>query len=372
MTLLIMATAASKLIFFLFLSILLITCILGKSPAKDFEHKEVEREKEQIFHLSRKELVELLPVKAAKHDLIDPPTVYPTTPVTTPNNVPPDNSAPTIVTVPATNPNSGFPNPGSTPLAVPSTTPVSVPNTNPVNSPLPITNPVTTPSTNPPVSNPVTTNPSPPVGGVPVITPVTPPATTNAPIAPGQSWCVAKNGAMETALQSALDYACGMGGANCLAIQQGGSCYNPNTMQNHASYAFNSYFQKNPTQTSCDFGGTAMITNSNPSTGSCIFPNSASSTSSPVTSTPTITTPSAGTAVPTTSSTTGVAVPGTGAPPTVLNASNPALGEMPTGFGDTIPPTVTTSTSMSSSLKPFISCIILFTSLMTVKLVLDI
>lgn len=81
---------------------------------------------------------------------------------------------------------------------------------------------------------------------------------------------MAKTGASETALQSALDYACGVGGADCSTIQQGGSCYNPNSLQNHASFAFNSYYQKNPAPTSCDFGGTAALVNNNPSQ-SCLF-----------------------------------------------------------------------------------------------------
>jgi hypothetical protein len=43
------------------------------------------------------------------------------------------------------------------------------------------------------------------------------------------------------------------------------SCFNPDTVRDHASYAFNSYYQKNPVQTSCDFGGTAVLTSTNPS-----------------------------------------------------------------------------------------------------------
>ncbi|XP_060167409.1 glucan endo-1,3-beta-glucosidase [Lycium barbarum] len=369
MSTIIMTRGASKYVFFFSLFILL-ACISGLSPAFSFKHKELEKEREQKFHFFAKGLLELLPIRAFKHDdSMDPPsTGFPTTPivnpVTTPTNMPPDNSAPTVVTVPSTNPNPGIPNLGSTPPAAP----VTDPNPNP-NPPGPITNPVTTPSTDSPVSNPVTTNPT-PVGGVPVTTPVTPPATTNAPSTGGGSWCVAKNGAAQTALQSALDYACGKG-ADCSAIQQGGSCYNPNSLQSHASYAFNSYFQKNPGQTSCDFGGAATITNSNPSTGSCVFPASGSSTSSPTTPTPTTTTPTSGTPAPTTSSTTGAAVPGL-APPTGTNGNDSGFGMMPSGIGESIPPTSTTSLSMSNGLQPLVGCIILVASVATSKLVLEI
>ena len=80
----------------------------------------------------------------------------------------------------------------------------------------------------------------------------------------GGTWCVASQSANPTALQVALDYACGYG-ADCSAIQQGGSCFNPDTVHDHASYAFNSYYHKNPAPTSCDFGGTATITTTDPS-----------------------------------------------------------------------------------------------------------
>ncbi|KAJ6434635.1 hypothetical protein OIU84_018196 [Salix udensis] len=213
---------------------------------------------------------------------------------TPPGTLLPDTPAPAIVTVPATNPANPVTvtptNPVSTPLPFPYTTPVNFPPANPsVNPPVPITNPVTTPApiTVPgaqPVTNPVTTYPA-PAGNVPVTAPVTnpvaPPATTNAPAIPGQSWCVARSGVTETALQLALDYACGMGGADCSQIQQGGNCFNPNSLQNHASFAFNSYYQKNPAAASCDFGGTATVVNVNPSTSSCIYPVSSSSSGTP-------------------------------------------------------------------------------------------
>ncbi|KAG6773037.1 hypothetical protein POTOM_020289 [Populus tomentosa] len=321
--------------------------------------------------------------------------VFPTNPGSTPPVVTllPDTPTPTIVTVPATNPANPVTvtptNPVSTPLPLPITTPVNVPPTNPsVNPPPPTTNPVTTPApiTVPgaqPVTNPVTTYP-PPAGNVPVTAPVTnpvaPPATTNAPAIPGQSWCVARSGVMETALQSALDYACGMGGADCSQIQQGGNCYNPNSLQNHASYAFNSYYQKNPVATSCDFGGTATTVNVNPNlhnietgTGSCIYPSSSSSTPSlPVPTTspanPATTSPAnPATTSPANPATSppGIGVPST--PPSVLNSStNPA-----SSFGFDTPPVLNSSASKSATLQPFIGCAILVTSFVARTIILD-
>ncbi|KDP22732.1 hypothetical protein JCGZ_02520 [Jatropha curcas] len=110
----------------------------------------------------------------------------------------------------------------------------------------------------------------------PMITPAT---TSNSPSSPGASWCIASPSASPTALQVALDYACGYGGANCLAIQPDGSCYNPNNLRDHASYAFNNYYQKNPIPSSCNFGGTAVTTNTDPSSGTCQYPSTSTSSS---------------------------------------------------------------------------------------------
>ncbi|EEF50025.1 hydrolase, hydrolyzing O-glycosyl compounds, putative [Ricinus communis] len=336
------------------------------SSTEGFAEKELRREHEQIFPSARRELMKSL--KAISHDEIDPPVT-----------LPPDNPTPTIVTVPATNPVTITPaNPVSTPVQVPSTTPVLFPPTNPaVNPPAPITNPVTTPVapiTVPgmqPITNPVTTYPAPP-GNVPVTTPatnpVTPPATTNAPAIPGQSWCVAKTGVSEIALQAALDYACGMGGADCSQIQQGGSCYNPNTLQNHASFAFNSYYQKNPAATSCDFGGTASIVSSNPSTGSCVFPSSSLSSPSSTTTLPTPPSPTTNPAI--TPSTPGTGESGTGTPPSVLNSSSPGSGTG-TVFGSETPPGFNSSTSKSASFHPSFGCIILVTLFIARTITLD-
>nr|TKW25673.1 hypothetical protein SEVIR_3G134100v2 [Setaria viridis]TKW25674.1 hypothetical protein SEVIR_3G134100v2 [Setaria viridis] len=167
-----------------------------------------------------------------------------------------------------------------------------------------------------------------PLATVPVVTPTvtTPtamptatPATQTPSLASGGSWCVASPSASSTSLQVALDYACGQGGADCSAIQQGGSCFNPDTVRDHASYAFNSYYQKNPVQTSCDFGGTAVLTSTNPSTSTCQYPATSTGASVLNTSTP--------------------LTPTYGSPPGGYGSSPPAgYGNSPPLYGSMSPP----------------------------------
>ncbi|KAL9688950.1 hypothetical protein QQ045_033377 [Rhodiola kirilowii] len=90
-----------------------------------------------------------------------------------------------------------------------------------------------------------------------------------------QTYCVAMDGVDKKTLQTALDWACGPGRANCSEIQPGQDCYQPNNVQNHASYAFDSYYQKSKKAAgACYFQGAAMITTTDPSHGSCVFPGS--------------------------------------------------------------------------------------------------
>ncbi|RCV40079.1 hypothetical protein SETIT_9G022700v2 [Setaria italica] len=323
---------------------------------------------------------ELGEARATAHDEFSPVTNPAATPVTNPVTVPATNPvsnpmSPGFVTVPSTNPgDNGFStNPNLPPLYPEPTTPATMPDpttmppsmvptpfTSPVTAPTmpgpvtnpaaPVTNPATTPTQFPgtsPVTNPVTTYPYPQqggaagAGGIPTAPVYQPPATmpgTVQPSAPavagaGQTWCVAKTGLTDLAMQDGIDYACGMGGADCSAIQPMGSCYNPNTLQAHASYAFNSYFQKNPSPASCDFGGAGMLVNVNPSSGTCMYQTSSSGFgagySPGATGTvPTGYTPGMSGAVPTGYSPGWQGGVGGGSGSTVLNANNPGGNSM--------------------------------------------
>ncbi|CAL9135195.1 unnamed protein product [Musa textilis] len=91
------------------------------------------------------------------------------------------------------------------------------------------------------------------------------------------TWCVARSEAGAMALEAEMDQVCGSGDADCAPVQPNGLCYLPNTLPSHASYAFNSYYQRsNANPAACDFHGTATITILNPSYGSCTYPSSIS------------------------------------------------------------------------------------------------
>lgn len=88
------------------------------------------------------------------------------------------------------------------------------------------------------------------------------------------TWCVVRSDASEQAMQRALDYACG-GGADCAPIQSTGLCYMPNTLQAHASYAINSFYQRRGNAPAdCFFAGAGATAATDPSYGSCVYPSS--------------------------------------------------------------------------------------------------
>ncbi|KAJ7943350.1 Plasmodesmata callose-binding protein 3 [Quillaja saponaria] len=158
------------------------------------------------------------------------------------------------------------------------------------------------------------------------------------------TYCVCKDGLSDQVLQKSLDYACGAG-ADCTPIEQKGACYNPNTVKDHCNYAVNSYFQnKGQAQGSCDFSGTAMVSQTPPSTASssgCVYPTSpGTGTTTPGTSPPSTTTP--GTSPPSTTT------PGTSPPSTTTPGTSPPSTTTP----GTTPPSTTTPGTTPSTTTP--------------------
>lgn len=163
----------------------------------------------------------------------------------------------------------------------PRPTPLSPSPLNPTHSPVSYSVPAFGPHIPlpPPELPPLVSPASPPYYESPNLPPCNPNHSPRyAPIVPApegekiQLWCVAKPSVPAETLQEAMDYACGEGGANCGAIRPHGSCYYPDTVVAHASYAFNSYWQKNKRNGgSCAFGGTAMLINADPSFSHCRF-----------------------------------------------------------------------------------------------------
>ncbi|KAK8980581.1 hypothetical protein V6N11_063181 [Hibiscus sabdariffa] len=119
--------------------------------------------------------------------------------------------------------------------------------------------------------SPIGFNPSPPVFLPPIVYP--PPTVPPPPnMAPATAlWCVAKPSVPDPIIQEAMNYACGSG-ADCNSIQPSGLCFHPDTLYAHASYAFNSYWQRTKyAGGTCEFGGTAILVTLDPSEFSSLF-----------------------------------------------------------------------------------------------------
>lgn len=84
-------------------------------------------------------------------------------------------------------------------------------------------------------------------------------------------WCVLNPDVEDSEeLPESIDYACSL--SDCTALGYGCSCNHLSVLGN-ASYAFNMYYQvKSQKKWACDFNGLAMITDQDPSDGTCEFP----------------------------------------------------------------------------------------------------
>lgn len=86
-------------------------------------------------------------------------------------------------------------------------------------------------------------------------------------------WCVAKPHSDEKVLQAVLDFCCGPGGVDCREIYESGDCFQPDKLHAHASFAMNAYYQMHGRNYwNCDFKGTGLVTFSDPSYGTCRYP----------------------------------------------------------------------------------------------------
>ncbi|KAM7268457.1 hypothetical protein ACFE04_010623 [Oxalis oulophora] len=87
-----------------------------------------------------------------------------------------------------------------------------------------------------------------------------------------QTYCIAKDNVDSKMLQAALDWACGAGKVDCSVMLQGQPCYEPDNVNAHATYAFDTYYHLNGmVPSACDFNGVATVTTTDPSHGSCSF-----------------------------------------------------------------------------------------------------
>ncbi|XP_073131038.1 PLASMODESMATA CALLOSE-BINDING PROTEIN 2-like [Henckelia pumila] len=96
------------------------------------------------------------------------------------------------------------------------------------------------------------------------------------------TYCLCNTGISDTILQTNIDYACG-NGADCSGIQQNGACFLPNTIKDHCNYAVNSYYQrKGQISGSCDFKGSASVSQTPPSNlaAGCVYLSSPSTNGS--------------------------------------------------------------------------------------------
>ncbi|TMW81992.1 hypothetical protein EJD97_007172 [Solanum chilense] len=90
-------------------------------------------------------------------------------------------------------------------------------------------------------------------------------------LADGQkTWSVAKPSSDDMALEQNLIYACKY--VNCNIIKEGGPCFSPNNLMNHASISMNLYYQftgRHPWD--CYFNNSALVVLTDPSYGGCIY-----------------------------------------------------------------------------------------------------
>ncbi|XP_022976886.1 glucan endo-1,3-beta-D-glucosidase-like [Cucurbita maxima] len=93
----------------------------------------------------------------------------------------------------------------------------------------------------------------------------------NATLPNQKTWCLPKPSSDQATLLGNIDFACSK--VDCKIIQEGGSCFDPDTLFNHASVAMSLYYNaEGDDQWNCDFRGSGVIVITNPSYENCIYP----------------------------------------------------------------------------------------------------
>ncbi|XP_059669677.1 uncharacterized protein LOC132314924 [Cornus florida] len=96
-----------------------------------------------------------------------------------------------------------------------------------------------------------------------------------------KKWCIPKPETNTDILQNNIDFACGKGGIDCKAIRAGGPCVEPNTPWSHAAFVMNAFYQSTG-QRDCNFAGSGVVTQDDPTKGGSCFPNQGQAKSSSV------------------------------------------------------------------------------------------
>ncbi|KAA3462395.1 Glucan endo-1,3-beta-glucosidase [Gossypium australe] len=79
------------------------------------------------------------------------------------------------------------------------------------------------------------------------------------------TWCIAKPSTENFRLNGNINYSCSQKGVDRKPIQPGGTCYRPNTIISHASYAMNLFYKvAGKNSWNCHFNGTGIIISENP------------------------------------------------------------------------------------------------------------
>ncbi|XP_073303680.1 glucan endo-1,3-beta-D-glucosidase-like [Primulina huaijiensis] len=84
------------------------------------------------------------------------------------------------------------------------------------------------------------------------------------------TWCIPRPSTSEQTLVDNINFVCTV--VDCSLIQEGGACFYPSNLLNHASVAMNLYYQKQGRHSwNCDFRKSGVIVVTDPSYGKCKF-----------------------------------------------------------------------------------------------------